>query len=924
MHLRRFIPVSGRLPRVPFPSLMLFLLLLPALSAVPSQAADNQIQQIANYLLGRTADSTGLDLNGDRQVDVNDILFVITQRAPAVTAFALAGGAPSSTSPQVTLDNACTGNPQSWMASESPTFSGAAWQPYAAAPVFTLSAGNVLKTVYFRVLDVNGKVSPVVSDTIALAQVVTLSVGAPPTAAAISPAGDVDTYRFTAATTSTYQVATLPGTLADNYLRLYGPDSATTLVAQDHNSGPSHTARVALTLRPGAYLVTTQAYAAAATGSYTIQVSALGALRVNAFTPNGGAAVTTQRAITLNNVCSGSPRFYMASESPAFAGASWLAYAAAPPFTLSAGNLLKTVYFKVQDSGGTVSPVVSANIRLAESVTLTVGDPATAGAISPAGDVDAYQFTVSATSTYTIETFPGTLSDNYLRLYGPNSATTLLAQDHNSSGNGTARISQTLTPGTYALTTQAFVAGVTGSYTIRVTDAKPLQVKSFALNAGAGAVTTYSVTLNNACDGSPVAYQASESSSFKNAAWRPYSAAPGFTLSAGNGDKKVYFRVKDGAGVVSSAVSDKITLTAVTALPTDGTPVGGTIADANDENWFAFTVSSAGFYSIQTYASSLSDTIMGLSGVINPSSGDWIAKNDNISDSYSSSTTDYMSRITVWLTPGTYYVMVMSGTTDTGDYTIAVRQPEGQTLALNGATRVGNLIATDDENWYQITIGNAGLCSLVLSTSSADTLSQGTVELFSGTSAKIGLDYGSGTDSGKPALSSYLAPGTYLVRVTGHVPGQSDALGTYSIKAVSTPFSGATVALQINGATASGVLDMSTGGAYSTNEYQLIIPDNTAYTLKASAGGLRYGLLTLYYPDPTDPANPASTRQAITPDVYDSANFTLPINAQYTLPQNDSKAHPMPVVYIVQVKALYLTIATNDGSYGSYKLKATQ
>jgi len=174
---------------------------------------------------------------------------------------------------------------------------------------------------------------------------------------------------------------------------------------------------------------------------------------VTSFAINGGAETTTSRTVTLNSVCTQSPTHYMASESPGFTGASWRTYSAAPAFTLSTGNGTKTVYFKVKNSGGE-SPAVSDTIALAEP---------------------------------------------------------------------------------------------------------PPTITSFAINSGAETTTSRSVTLNNACTNSPTQYMASESASFTGATWKTYKAVASFTLSAGNGTKTVYFKVKNGGGE-SDAASDMIVL----------------------------------------------------------------------------------------------------------------------------------------------------------------------------------------------------------------------------------------------------------------------------------------------------------------------------------------------------------------------------
>ncbi|MCX7847579.1 MAG: C10 family peptidase [bacterium] len=84
-------------------------------------------------------------------------------------------------------------------------------------------------------------------------------------------------------------------------------------------------------------------------------------------------------------------------------------------------------------------------------------------------------------------------------------------------------------------------------------------VTAFSINNGAASTSTRTVSLNNTCSGSPTEYMASESSSFSGASWLPYSPAPSFTLSSGNGTKTVYFKVRNSFGT-SSAAADTITL----------------------------------------------------------------------------------------------------------------------------------------------------------------------------------------------------------------------------------------------------------------------------------------------------------------------------------------------------------------------------
>jgi uncharacterized repeat protein (TIGR02543 family) len=115
------------------------------------------------------------DINADGVVELacrTDKLYVFGFRKlalPRVNTFALDAGKASTADRVVTLNNACSNAPTHYMASESPTFDGAAWQVYAAAPLFALSDGAGAKAVYFKVKNQAGE-SPVVSDTLSQPQ----------------------------------------------------------------------------------------------------------------------------------------------------------------------------------------------------------------------------------------------------------------------------------------------------------------------------------------------------------------------------------------------------------------------------------------------------------------------------------------------------------------------------------------------------------------------------------------------------------------------------------------------------------------------------------------------------------------------------------------------------------------------------------
>lgn len=93
----------------------------------------------------------------------------------SISDFNINQGAAASSGRQVHLNYTVSGQPNQYRASEDADLSTIPWQPYRAAPVFTLSPGNGRKTVYLQVRRysrINGAdiqaVSPVAHDSIIL------------------------------------------------------------------------------------------------------------------------------------------------------------------------------------------------------------------------------------------------------------------------------------------------------------------------------------------------------------------------------------------------------------------------------------------------------------------------------------------------------------------------------------------------------------------------------------------------------------------------------------------------------------------------------------------------------------------------------------------------------------------------------------
>lgn len=94
------------------------------------------------------------------------------------------------------------------------------------------------------------------------------------------------------------------------------------------------------------------------------------------------------------------------------------------------------------------------------------------------------------------------------------------------------------------------------------------QVSALLLNNGVTTTTNRSIPVKNefsATHGTPAYYMISENAQFTNADWILYNNEFNYSLSAGNGAKTLYFKVKNAAGV-SPVFTSAITLNEVTTV----------------------------------------------------------------------------------------------------------------------------------------------------------------------------------------------------------------------------------------------------------------------------------------------------------------------------------------------------------------------
>lgn len=100
-------------------------------------------------------------------------------------------------------------------------------------------------------------------------------------------------------------------------------------------------------------------------------------------------------------------------------------------------------------------------------VELGINAAPTSASIGQPGEEDLFKFTVKKSGRHTIET--GGQTDVVMKLFGPNSQTSLIAEDDDAGVGLNARIVASLSPGQYFAQVRHFnKTGGTGSYSIRV------------------------------------------------------------------------------------------------------------------------------------------------------------------------------------------------------------------------------------------------------------------------------------------------------------------------------------------------------------------------------------------------------------------------------------------------------------------------
>ena len=439
---------------------------------------------------------------------------------------------------------------------------GVAGKAYGASKVWTLVAGDGVKTVYVQFKNNAEMTSGSYTDTIILDTV--------------APTGSVLINGGAAYTNSTAVNLTLSASDAGSgvYQMRFSNDGAS------WSGWEAYGASKAWMLAAGDGLKTVYVQyrdtVGNGSGSYTDTIFLDTTAPTGSVLINGGAAYTNSTSVnlTLSASDAGSGIYQMRFSNDGASWSGWEAYGASKAWTLAAGDGLKTVYVQYRDTVGngsgsytdtiildTVAPTGSVLINGGAAYTNSTAVNLTLSASDAGSGVYQMRFSNDGASWSGWEAYGASKA---WMLAAGDGLKTVYVQYRDTVGNGS------------------------GSYTDTIFLDTTAPTGSVLINGGAAYTNSTSVNLTlSASDAGSGVYQMRFSNDGASwSGWEAYGASKAWTFAAGDSLKTVYVQYNDYAGYTSISYTDTITLDTVA-------PVSSASSPANSPDFF-FTVSWSG------------------------------------------------------------------------------------------------------------------------------------------------------------------------------------------------------------------------------------------------------------------------------------------------------------------------------------------
>ena len=493
------------------------------------------------------------------------------------------GGAAATSATTVTLalsatdDGGVTGYYLATVATPpAPTAGG--WIPFTSATTFSgtasyiLSSGDGIKTLYVWYKDAAGNVSATASNHIIFDTTPPVDgiVTATPSdgVVSLSWSGYSDAGSGISGYSVVYDTAAVPASCATGTLIYNG--AVTSFTHGGLSKSANYNYRVCATDNVG------KISAGAVAGAIPDITAPVGGISINA-----GATATKSSTVTLTLSATddgGVAGYYLATvaTTPTAIAAGWtvvpttIAYSANVAYALSSGDGAKKIYAWYKDLAGNVSTVLNYQIILDTTfptdgvLTATSGDGQVS--LSWTGYSDVGSGIASYSVVYGTVALPATCSAG-TQVY---------------SGAATSFVHTSLSKSSlyyYRVCAVDGAGNISSGAVAVVTPDITAPVGGISINGGASATksTAATLALSATDDGGITGYYLSTVATPPTAGaagWTTvlsstsYSTTVAYSLSSGDGAKKVYVWYKDGAGNVSVAASSQIILD--TNLPTDG------------------------------------------------------------------------------------------------------------------------------------------------------------------------------------------------------------------------------------------------------------------------------------------------------------------------------------------------------------------